>query len=418
MIPRFKPAISTAELRAAMRPQPDAVPRFEQAFAAQFGASHGIAFNYGRGGLFALCKALGLNGAEVIIPAYTCSVVAHAVVVSGNRCRFVDSQTGGYNMDLDQLEAAIGADTRMVLVTHLFGIPADIDRLQSIVDRATATWGHKIWIVQDCAHSFGAEWNGRLVTAAGDVALFGLGISKVMTSIFGGMLTTNNAELAASIRQYRDTHFARPSAGKRRGQQAYLVASTTAFSPPCYGFVRWLQDETPLLDGLTKAYHLDGLIRLPPDALDQMSDVEAQVGLVQLARYPAFTARRRDHARYYRANLRPPANWVLPPDIDGATYSHFPIRVANRAATLRSFLDAGIQLGQLIEYSMPHRVEYGSAPASAFPNAWDCSQHTINLPVHPALSKTALDRVIEVAGKVRMRGVSPIVPSQEIPGER
>lgn len=407
MIPRFKPAITAAELTAAMRPQPDAVPRFEQAFAAQFGASHGIAFNYGRGGLFALCKALGLQGAEVIIPAYTCSVVAHAVVVSGNRCRFVDCEAGGYNMDLDQFEAAIGADTRMVLATHLFGIPADIDRLQAIVDRASVKWGHKIWIVQDCAHSFGATWNGRLVTAAGDVALFGLGISKVMTSIFGGMLTTNNAELAASIRQYRDSHFAQPSAAKRRAQQAYLMASTTAFSPPCYGLVRWLQDETPWLDSLTKAYHLDGLIRLPPDALDLMSDVEAQVGLVQLARYPGFAARRREHARFYRANLRPPADWVIPPEVPGTSYSHFPIRVADRDGTLKHFLGAGVQLGQLIEYSVPHLSEYGPAADSEFPNSLSNSRHTINLPVHPDLSDGARARVVaQINGLVRTAGTA------------
>lgn len=411
MIPRFKPAIGATELTAAMRPQPGAVSRFEQAFAEEFGTSHGIAFNYGRGALFALCKALGLTNAEVIVPAYTCSVVAHAVVLSGNRCRFVDREAGGYNMDLAQLEAAITADTRMVLATHLFGIPADVDRLRAIADRASARWGHKIWVVQDCAHSFGAEWHGRLVTAAGDIALFGLGISKVMTSIFGGMLTTNDGELAGAVRQYRDARFASPSISKRRTQQAYLVASTAAFSSPCYGFVRWLQDETALLDGLTKAYHLDGQIRLPPDAFDQMSDVEAQVGLAQLGRYRNLTALRREHAHYYRDRLEPPEDWVLPPNVEGATYSHFPVRVEDRAATLRYFLDAGIQLGQLIEYSIPHLSEYGSALPSAFPNAWDSSQHTINLPVHPSMSRAALDRVIDVTRRIASRGVSSAQPA-------
>jgi dTDP-4-amino-4,6-dideoxygalactose transaminase len=394
MIPRFKPAIGTSELSAAFRPRPGAVARFEGEFARQFGAHDAIAFNYGRGALFALCKALAIEGAEIVLPAYTCSVVAHAIVLSGNTCRFVDSEPGGYNMDLAQLELAIGERTRMVIATHLFGFPADVDRIQAIVDRARQRWGHKIWILQDCGHSFGAKWRGRLVTAAGDAALFALGISKVMTSIFGGMLTTSNADLAGNVRAWRDANFQEPSASRRIGQQMYLVASTTAFSAPFYGFVRWLQDETSLLDGFTRAYHMDGMIRLPPDATDRMSDIGAEVGLAQLARYAGFESRRREHARVYRERLSPPADWTLPPDVEGATYSHFPVRVANRDATLKHFLRAGIQLGRLIEYSVPHLSEYGAAAPSEFPNSWSCSRHTINLPVHPDLSDADRDRVV------------------------
>ena len=394
MIPRFKPSIGMAELAAALRPQPDAVARFERAFAAQFGTSDAIAFGYGRSGLFALCGALGFTGTEVVMPAYTCSVVAHAVSVSGNTCRFVDCEIGGYNMDLALLESAINEHTRMVIATHVFGFPADIDRVRDIVDRASERHGHKIWIVQDCAHSFGARSRGQLVTAAGDVALFGLNISKMITSIFGGMLTTSDADLGARVRAWRDTHCHEPTAAKQWARKAYLAASAAAFSAPFYGLVRWLQDETSLLDGLTKAYHLDGLIRLPPDATDRMSAVEAQVGLAQLARYREFGGRRRANALYYREHLRPPADWVISPDVEGATYSHFPVRVTDRDALLRHFLKAGIQLGQLIEYSVPHLPEYGPASPQEFPYSWACSQHTINLPVHPGLSESARARVV------------------------
>lgn len=89
MIPRFKPAIGMRDLAAAFRREPAAVARFEREFAQRFGCSDAIGFNYGRGALFALCKVLGLEGVEVIVPAYTCSVVAHAVVVSGNTWKSV-----------------------------------------------------------------------------------------------------------------------------------------------------------------------------------------------------------------------------------------------------------------------------------------------------------------------------------------
>ncbi len=165
---------------------------FEQAFARRFNVRYAIAYPYGRSALWALLKALDIQDAEIIQPAYTCVVVAHATLLSGNRPRFVDVSLHDYNMNLDQVEAAINERTRPILATHLFGYPLDIDRLDEIVRRAEARYGHKIWVIQDCAHSFGGEWQGKPVVKAGDAALFGLNISKMITSIFGGMLATDD----------------------------------------------------------------------------------------------------------------------------------------------------------------------------------------------------------------------------------
>ena len=84
MIPRFNPVLGGDELRAAFACAPGTVTRFEVEFAQTFGAVAGLAFPYGRSALWAFFKAVGLEQAEVILPAYTCSVVAHAVVLSGN----------------------------------------------------------------------------------------------------------------------------------------------------------------------------------------------------------------------------------------------------------------------------------------------------------------------------------------------
>jgi len=409
MIPRFKPSIGAGEFGAAWSARPGSVERFERDFAERFGGRDGAAFQYGRGALLALCHVLGLKDAEVVLPAYTCSVVAYAITVSGNTCRFVDCEPGGYNMDLDQLEAALTERTRMVVPTHVFGFPMDVDRLRAIVERASQRFGHRIFILQDCAHGFGTRWNGALVSAAGDASLFGLGISKVMTSIFGGMVVSNDAALVDALRQWRDSQAPATTTADAMSQRAYLGASTTALSAPLYGMVRWLQDETSLLDGFTKAYHMDGLIRLPPSAAARMSDVEAAVGLVQLQQYDAFEAKRREHAAYYRAHLSLPSDWTLPPHVEGATYSHFPMRVADRDATLRRFLRIGIQLGQLIEYSVPHLAEYGGAGESQFPHSLDASRHTINLPVHPGLSTAARERIVSA-----INGLSARVPTASV----
>lgn len=396
MIPRFQPAIGADELRALAAPPAGAVAQFERAFADHFRCDEGIAFSYGRTALWVLLQALGIENAEVVVPAYTCSVVAHAVTLSRNTCRFVDITLDDYNMDFDHVEQAMTPATRMVVATHLFGYPLDVDRLRAIVSAAERRFGHKIWIVQDCAHAFGARWQGRLVAAEDDIALFGLNISKTITSIFGGMLTTRNASLAATVRAWRDAHITRPSAAKAVARRAYLVAAAAAFQKSVYGAVRWLQDDTPLLDRLTMAYHRDDEIRFPPDYLDAMLDVEAAVGLAQLARLNEFEQRRREHARHYSTHLRA-QGWTLPPFVEGATYSHYPVRVESRAHEVARFRRAGVQVGDVIDYSVPELPGYReAADPRRFPNAGLCSRHVINLPVHPTLTDAERQQVIDV----------------------
>ena len=189
MIPRFKPFLGGAELLALFRSSPNAVAAFEGEFAETFHVRQAIAFAYGRSALWALFKALDMKDADVIMPAYTCVVVAHATVLSGNVPRFVEIGLTDYTMDLDRMAAAITPRTGAIVATHLFGYPQNVDRLDSLVREAEARFGHKIPVIHDCAHSFGAQWQGHAVQRRGTAALFGLGISKTITAIFGGMLT-------------------------------------------------------------------------------------------------------------------------------------------------------------------------------------------------------------------------------------
>lgn len=394
MIPRFKPDLALPELSAALTPSGPSVERFESEFAAVFGAQHAVAFAYGRTALWALLKTLGIADAEIILPAYTCVVVAHAVVLSGNRCRFVDISLDDYNMDLDDVERAITPRTRAIVATHLFGYPLDCDRLAAIVNRAESRFGHRIFVLQDCAHSFGARWQGRLVTAEADAALFGLNISKLMTSIFGGMLTTDDAELAKKLRAYRQQECRSAGSMKALSRRLYLAASVVAFSSAVYPIVRWLEHDTSLLDRMTKAYHLDGIVHFPPDYRDLMTDVEARVGLVQLGKYPDIIAAHIANAEYYDSRLRGAVPWQLPPIAAGATYSHYVIRVPDRDTVVRRVLRRGIELGDLIQYSVPHMDAYRTAESDTqYPHSKLASQQTINLPVYAGLNEDQRERI-------------------------
>lgn len=394
MIPRFKPDIGLAELTALVRRNGGAVERFERDFAQAFGASDAVAFPYGRSALWAFLRAVGLSDADVVVPAYTCSVVAHAISLSGNRPRFVDIRLSDYNMDLGRLATAINAKTCAVVATHLFGYPLDLDALESIVSEAEARFGHKIWLIQDCAHAFGAAWHGRPVSSSGDVSLYAFNISKSMTSIFGGMLAFRDGALGASVRVWRDAALRQPGVLKPWLRRLYLLAAKAAFFEPIYGATWWLQEKTPLLDRLARSYHLDDRIEFPPDHLDRMLDVEAAVGIEQLKKYPQFIARRRANAAFYDAHLPRKPGWDLPPVAEGATYSHYVVRVPDRAASVREAARRGVHLGELIQYSVPGLSGY-AATAEPCPNSQRASESTINIPVHPSLTEGQLRKVVD-----------------------
>lgn len=407
MISRLSPHLGSAELKAALWPPTGAVERFEAEFATAFGCSSGLAFPYGRSALWAFFRALQLQGAEVLMPAYTCVVVAHATVLSGNIPRFVDIDLTDYNMKLDEVESAITPSTRVIVATHLFGYPLDVDRLAEIVADAEARHGHKIWIVQDCAHAFGARWRGELVCARADVALFGLNISKMITSIFGGMLTTNDEELHGKLKRFREESFVAPGQSRRLARRLYLSAVYPAFNPTFSGAVNWLAESTPLLNRFTKAYHLDDIIHFPPDYLERLSEPEAAVGLVQLGRYDEIVRRRRDNAHLYHDRLADIPGLDLAPLVEGATYSHYVGRSADRDRLVKALAARGIQLGTLIDYSIPEMPAYRKYADRAFPNAAQARDTIFNLPVHAGVTAARREVVIGAVRQEARAGSHP-----------
>lgn len=381
MIPRFKPWLGWSEFFALFRRNNGAVERFEKEFAKDFNAVDAVAFPYGRSAQWAFFKAIGLDNAEIIMPAYTCSVVAHAVTLSGNHPRFIDIKLDDYNMDLDLIPTAINEKTRAIIATHTFGYPQDLDRLEAIVKEAEVRYGHKIWLMQDCCHAFGAEWKGRMIGTSGDVAVYAFNISKLMTSIFGGMLTFQDQALADKVRAWRDNHYKKAGIWKAIQRRIYLLAVYVAFNEKIYGLTWWLQEKTSLLNRLTKSYHLDDKIHFPPDYLDKMLDVEAAVGLEQLKRYPKIIESHRANAVWYDKHLERRTDWVFPPIVEGATYSHYVVRVPDRVAVVNEWAEQGVHLGELIQYSIPSLTEYDKVELHLCLLSEQASKTTINFPV-------------------------------------
>lgn len=392
MIPRLKPDLGWRELAAALRPpRAGDVERFERAFAREMGQEHAIAFPYGRTALLLLLEALGLRDREVVCPAYTCVVVPHAVVWSGNEPVFVDCADGSFNMDLDAAEAAITERTGALIATSLFGQPVDLDRLDRIRRRYP-----EVAIIQDCAHSFAAQWRGRPVQREGAAAIFGLNVSKLMTSIFGGMVTTDDDDLAARLRALAAERLEAATWGKSLRRLLYLLAAYPAFSRGIYGLVNRLE-HLGLLARFVR-YYDEGAIDMPSDFLRAMTRVEARVGRAQTRRYRGIVAARQARARRYDELTRALPDLDALPALEGATYSHYVLLSDRRDQLLRRARRRGVQLGEIIEYAIPSMPAYRDRAGARgpFPLAERYSRQTINLPIHAGVTPAALERVVRV----------------------
>lgn len=376
MIPRLRPSIGWAEIVAAFRAQ-HSVEEFEAEFAQLMGQAHGIAFPYGRSGLMLLLEALGLRQREVICPAYTCVVVAHAIVRSGNLPVFVDSREGDFNMDLDAAEAAISDRTGAIIATSIHGYPIDLDRLEALRRRHP-----NVAVIQDCAHSFGAEWQGRPVQRAGSAAVFGLNISKLITSIFGGMVTTDDDVLAARLKALRVSRMSNPGMQRNITRALYQLAATIALNPLAFAFVDRLR-RAGFLSRFTDYYDPE-TIDMPPDHLVAMCQAEASVGQLQITRYPEIIARRRRLAELYDRLLEDCPGLVRPPIVPGATYSHYLARVKDPDRLVEALRRRGIELGRLIDYCVPDMAAYRAYVPEGleFPVTRQLNREVVNLPMH------------------------------------
>jgi len=375
MIPRLKPTIGIKELVAALPPaRMDDVQRFEQDFATLMGQKYALAFPYGRTGMMLLFEALGFKEKEIICPAYTCVVVPHSIVYSGNTPVFVDCEQGGFNMDLGKAEKAITEKTGAIISTSLFGYPVNLDKLDALKKKYP-----QIMIIQDCAHSFAAEWKGRPVQKAGVAAIFGLNISKMLTSIFGGMITTDNEELHSKLRRLRDETLLPADWKKSLRRLVYLISVFPALWEPIYGIINCLE-RYGLIDYFVQ-YYDESKIDMPADYLQQMTALEARVGRVNITLYEKIVENRKAAARYYFNCFDDKLEFILPPQVPGATYSHFVVQVPDREKWLDKALRQGVQLGWLIEYSIPEMTAYGGHGLDKFSVSANYSRTTINLPV-------------------------------------
>jgi dTDP-4-amino-4,6-dideoxygalactose transaminase len=175
------------------------VAEFEQRFAAMHGCKHGIAVVNGTVSLRLALMAAGLRAEdEVIVPPYTFFSTASAVIEANMIPVFADIDLDTFNLDPEAVEAAITPRTRAIIPVHFAGQPAEMDAIMKLARK------HKLFVIEDAAHAHGATYKDRPAGSLGHAASFSFQSSKNLTSGEGGILTTNDDQLAATCRSLQN----------------------------------------------------------------------------------------------------------------------------------------------------------------------------------------------------------------------
>ena len=323
-----------------------AVSELEQRIAAYCGVSESVAVASGTDALHLALRAAGIGrGDEVITSPFTFIATAEAISYTGAEPVFVDVDERTFNIDPDRIEAAVTERTRAVMPVHLFGQPAEMDAIVEICDR------HNLTVIEDCAQSFGADYQGRMTGTFGAAGCFSFFPSKNLGCYGdGGMIVTDDGQIAAELRVLRNH-------GSRERYHHSIIGYNS-----------------------------------------RLDEIQAVVLLAKLKRIDTYNARRRENAARYSENLAGSAV-ITPFERPGGrhVYHQYTLLTDGRDPVQAALAGAGI--ASAVYYPIPlHRQEVyrDSCAGLSLPVSEALAERVLSLPMYPELSIDQIDRICEV----------------------
>jgi dTDP-4-amino-4,6-dideoxygalactose transaminase len=172
----------------------NSVDKFEEMVSVYHGGINAVAMDSARSAFYLLLKAYGVGpGDEVILPSFSCLVIANPVIWVGAKPVYVDIDKETFNLSLNDLKTKVSGKTKVILVQHTFGLPVELEKVREIV-------GNDVKIVEDIAHSLGGMYKGEKIGTIGDASVATFGIEKVISSVRGGMVLVKDDKIAEKIR--------------------------------------------------------------------------------------------------------------------------------------------------------------------------------------------------------------------------
>jgi dTDP-4-amino-4,6-dideoxygalactose transaminase len=394
MYPISKPQIGIRELISIVKPSRNSVRKFENAFARKIGAKHAVAFPYGRSGLFSILNALKISNSDVIVPAYTCIVVPNAVVYSGNKPVFVDVSLNDFNSTQEAIKKKITSKTKAIIVTHMYGYSVDVKKLRKAIPK-------DILIIEDSCLSILTKSKGKTIGSEGsgsEINFFSFNPSKQMTTIYGGIVTTNNQNYYKQIKRFRNANF-KENRKLELKRLLFFLSNYFLYLKPIYSLVQYLYNNVPVLRKQIKWEKWTvNKIDMPADFKSIFTNMQAKIGLVQLSKLEDLNQKRKKLATIYDVHLKGIKAIRRPPLIEGATYSHYTVRYGKRDKLVEGLKKKGVNVGSAFDYSIPNTQAYAQYKVSSCPNSQKIAQTIINLPFYPSLNR---NDVIKICKKIK-----------------
>ncbi|MBF0511959.1 MAG: DegT/DnrJ/EryC1/StrS family aminotransferase [Candidatus Omnitrophica bacterium] len=338
-IPHSKPTISSSDKAAVANvvktghlAQGGKVLEFEQKVGEYLGVKNAAALNSGTSALHLALLALGVGPRdEVILPSYVCSAPLNAIYYTQATPRIVDVNPEDFNISVSEVRKKINKKTKALIVPHMFGCPADIKELVRL----------GVPVIEDCAQSFGAEYQGKRVGSWGTLTVCSFYATKVLTTGEGGMVLSPHLKLIDKIRQWR-----------------------------CYDKV----------DSYQVRYNY------------KMTEMQAALGLSQLSHLAGFLQKRRAIARAYRESLRG-TSFIPPFETKDrmSIYFRFIIKVQKgKKELLEKFKDRGIEALPPVFKPLHRYVSQTQCPV-ADKLMKDC----LSIPIYPGLTGPQIASITE-----------------------
>jgi len=330
-------------LDSGMLAEGEVVRAFEEEFADYVGTDHAVATSSGTTALHAMLEAVGVDeGDAVLTTPFSFISTANSVVHAGAEPVFADIDEETYNLDPEAAKEVLERrdDVAAIMPVHLYGLPADMDAFRELADE------HGAYLLEDAAQAHGAEYGGEKVGYIGDAAAFSFYPTKNMTTGEGGMVTTDDDEIAEKARQVVDH-------GRTEGYEHAFVG---------YNY--------------------------------RMTNVHAAIGRDQLRRLPEWVEKRRRNARMLDEGLGD-SSLVTPHEPDGTKHSYhqYTVRTEAREELKRSLKDNSIGYGVYYPLPIPHQPAYNRD--ERYPEAERASEEVISLPVHQNVSEEDIRQIID-----------------------
>jgi perosamine synthetase len=387
-----------------------AIADLENEFKNYLEVKHTISFNSGRSSLMAILDSLGLEkGSEVLLQAFTCNAVPNPVIWAGFKPVYVDVNEQTFNIDAEDLRKKITPKSRVVIVQHTFGLPAEMDEIIKICQ------GNKLFLIEDCAHSLLATYKNKKVGTFGDVSFFSFSRDKVISSVYGGMVATNNEELARKIRDYQKK-IGYPSYFWIKQQLLHPILMSWLILPTYRIFGKYLFVLFQELNILSKAVSLkEKKGERPKYFPKRLPGALAILALNQLKKINRFNAYRKEMAGFYYKELKG-TNFELPPQQE-QIFLRFAVKHPRAHEIIKKAWENNILIGDWYttpiapDYNKLEKIKYGKNLSpflenidyklGSCPRAEKLAKITLNLPTHINISEKEAQEIIKFLNTVK-----------------